>query len=116
MRVDDGFSPGKGGAHRKETFEGEDGHFEEVEGEPGDEAGDAEGDDEADDLVILAGGGVADVGSEVVEDGFEEDMEDVKAIADASEPTEGCERKEGAGQAVAQDEGDRSGGRDADGG
>ena len=54
MGVDDGLPPGEGGVHGEQAFEGEDGHLEEVEGEPGDDAGEGEGDDDADQLVVLA--------------------------------------------------------------
>jgi hypothetical protein len=54
MGVDDGLSPGERWIQREETLEGEDGHLEEVEGEPGDEAGDDEGGESPDDVVVVA--------------------------------------------------------------
>ena len=54
MGIDDELPPGEGGVHGEEAFEGEEGHLEEVEGEPGDDAGEGEGYDDADQLVVLA--------------------------------------------------------------
>ena len=52
--VDDGLSPRQRWIQWEEAFEGEDGHLEEVEGEPGDEAGDDEGGESPDDVVVVA--------------------------------------------------------------
>ena len=87
-----------------------------MEGEPGDDAGEDEGRDGADDVVVVAGVGVGDLGSEVVEPGLEEDVEDVEAVADAAEPAEWGEGEDLARQAGAQDQGNGRCCGDTDGG
>ena len=112
----DGLSPGQGGVEGKETFEGEDGHLEEVKGEPGDDAGEDKGKESANDVIVVAGVGVGDPCAEIVEDWLEQDMEDVEAVTDASEPGEGRNRKDRARKAVAEEQRDGRRGGDADGG
>ena len=113
--VDDGLTPGEGGVHGEETFEGEDGQLEQVEREPGDEAGEREGDEDSDELIVLSRGLVADEEAKVIKVGFEQNVEDVEAVADASEPAERSEGEEGAGQTVAQNEWNGCSGGDTDG-
>src|ERR1700735_1368428 len=84
----DGFSPGERSVDGEEAFEREDGHLEEVEGEPGDDAGEDKGYGGADDVVVVTGVGVGDIGAEAVVEGFEEEVEDVEAVADAAEQAE----------------------------
>ncbi len=116
VAADDGLTPGEGGVHGEEAFEGEDGQLEQVEGQPGDEASEGEGDEDADELIVLAGVFVAYEDAEVIEVGLEQYVEDVKAVADASEPAERSEGEEGAGQTVAQNEWNGRCGGDTDGG
>ncbi len=96
----DGLAPGEGGVDGEEAFEREDGLLEEMEGEHGDDVGEDEGYHGADDVVVVAGVGVADVGAEVVVEGFEEDVVDVETVADAAEPAERRPGKDSAGRPV----------------
>ena len=114
--VHDGLAPGEGGVDGEEAFEREDGHLEEVEGEPGDDEGDDEGEEGADDVVVVAGVGVGDVGAEAVVEGFEQDVEDVEAVADAAEPAERRPGKDLAGKPGAENQRDGGRGGDAEGG
>ncbi len=114
--VHDGLAPGERGVDGEEAFEREDGHLEEVEGERGDDVGDDKGDDGADDVVVVAGIGMADFGAEVVVEGLEEDVVDVEAVADATEPAERGPGKDFAGEAGAENQRDGGGGGDAEGG
>jgi len=94
----------------------EEGEFEELIGEPRDNESDEEGCEEADELVEGAAAGVGDVESDGVEDGLEQDVEDVEAVADASEETEWGEGAEAAGKSGAEDEGYGGGGGQGDSG
>jgi len=114
--VDDGLAPGEGGVDGEEAFEGEDGHLEEVEGDHGNDVGEDEGEDGADDVVVVAGMGVADLGAEAVVEGFEQDVVDVEAIADAAEPPERSPGEDLAGKAGAENQRDGGGGGDAEAG
>ena len=112
----DGLAPGEGGVDGEEAFEREDGHLEEVEGEQGEDAGEDKGEQGTDDVVVVAGVGVGDLGTEVVVEGFEEDVVDVEAVADAAEPAERGPAEDFAGKARAENERDGGGGGDAEGG
>jgi hypothetical protein len=96
----DGLSPGKRGVDGEEAFEREDGHLEEVEGKPGDDEGEDEGEDGSDEVVVVAGIGVGDGGAEVVVEGFEQDVVDVEAVADAAEQPSGAQEKRVRGRPV----------------
>ena len=111
-----GFAPGQGGVEGEESFQGEDGHLEEMEGEPRNEVGDDKGGEGADDVKVIARGGVGDARTEIVEERFEQDMEDVEAVTDAAQPAERSEGKYGAGQTSAQNQRDGCRRGDADGG
>ena len=112
----DGLAPGEGGVDGEEAFEREDGHLEEVEGEQGDDAGEDKGEEGTDDVVVVAGVGVGDLGTEVVVEGLEEDVVDVEAVTDAAEPAERGPGEDFAGKAGAENQRDGGGGGDAEGG
>ncbi len=112
----DGLAPGERGIDGEEAFEREDGLFEEVEGEHGDDVGENKGEESADDVVIVAAGGVADLGAEAVVKRLEKDVVDVEAVADAAEPAERRPREDSAGKAGAENQGNSGSGGDAEAG